>query len=329
MSSSVVPSEKIISCSTAIIGSGPAGYTAALYLARYERHPFLFRGLQVGGQLTTTTDVENYPGFPGGIQGPDLMEKFAQQAQEYGTTFIDDTVVEVDFSQRPFILKTSQHCYKTPVVIIATGAKAKYLDIPGEDHFLGYGVSTCATCDGRFFKGKKVAVVGGGNSALEEALFLSNYVEKVFLIHRRDTFRGEKILQQRVMEKKNIDLLFNHVALEVLGHHDPKKVTHLKVKNLVTQEEYNLDVEGFFVAIGHTPNTDIFRPYLKTDDQGYLRGLNEEHRDIPLIGPETEIPGVFMAGDVYDHYYRQAITAAGQGCMAAIAAEKWLQQKGS
>lgn len=319
----------VVSCESLVVGSGPAGYTAALYLARYERHPFVLRGLQIGGQLTTTTDVENYPGFPGGIQGPELMEKFAQQAQEYGATLVDEPIVEVDFSKRPFLLRSNSHVYSAPVVVISTGASAKYLGIPGEDKFLGYGVSTCATCDGRFFKGKRVAVVGGGNSAIEEALFLCNYAEKVYLIHRRDTLRGEKILQQRLQEKKNIHFVWNHIALEVFGQDTPKGVTHISIQHVHTKEISTLNVQGFFVAIGHTPNTGIFHPWLQTDDQGYLKGQNSSTKThVPLMGPETEIPGVFMAGDVYDHYYRQAITAAGQGCMAAIAAEKWLQQEG-
>ena len=318
----------VISCQSIVLGSGPAGYTAALYLGRYERRPMVIRGLQVGGQLTTTTDVENYPGFPDGIQGPDLMEKFAQQAQNYGAQLINDEIIEVNFSKGPFILRSHTHIYHSSVVIIATGAKAKYLGIPGEEKFLGHGVSSCATCDGRFFKGQRVAVVGGGNSALEEALFLSNYAQKVFLIHRRDTFRGEKILQQRVLEKKNIELMLHNVVLEVYGQDNPKKITHIQLQNVLNQEISFLDVQGFFVAIGHTPNTEIFKPWLKVNNQGYLLGLNDEKNHIPLMGPETEIPGIFMAGDVYDHYYRQAITAAGQGSMAAIAAEKWLQQQG-
>ena len=302
-----------------IIGSGPAGYTAAIYASRAGLKPLLISGLEPGGQLTITTDVENYPGFEDPIQGPWLMEQMKKQAAVFGTDIINDYVKEVNFQEVPFIIKTEKEIFKSHSVVIATGAKAKWLNVSGEREFMGFGVSACATCDGFFFKNKRVAVVGGGNTAIEEALFLSNLCEKVFLIHRRQKLRAEKILQDRLYEKKNIEIIWNSEVKEVIGDNAKKCVTGVKIYNNVNQQFSTLKIEGFFVAIGHAPATDLFKKKLKMDDDGYI-----------ITSPDstkTNIDGIFAAGDVTDKIYRQAVTAAGMGCMSAIEAEGFLNLK--
>jgi len=302
-----------------IIGSGPAGYTAAIYASRAGLNPLLISGLEPGGQLTITTDVENYPGFEDPIQGPWLMEQMKKQAAVFGTNIINDYVKEVNFQEFPFIIKTEKETFRSHSVVIATGAKAKWLNILGEKEFMGFGVSACATCDGFFFKNKKVAVVGGGNTAVEEALFLSNLCEKVFLIHRRQELRAEKILQNRLKEKKNVEIIWNSEVKEVIGDDTKKCITDAKIYNNVSQKWSTLNIEGFFVAIGHAPATDLFKKKLKMDDEGYI-----------ITSPDstkTNIDGIFAAGDVTDKIYRQAVTAAGMGCMSAIEAEGFLNLK--
>ncbi|MEM7651850.1 MAG: thioredoxin-disulfide reductase [Pseudomonadota bacterium] len=303
-----------------IIGSGPAGYTAAIYAARASLNPIMVQGMQPGGQLTITTDVENYPGFADVIQGPWLMEQMRAQAEHVGTEMIFDMITDVDFSTRPFTAKgDSGDTYTGDTVIIATGAQARWLGLPSEQHFQGHGVSACATCDGFFFRGKQVAVVGGGNTAVEEALYLTNHADKVTLIHRRDSLRAEKILQNRLMNHPKIEVIWNHTVAEVLGNADPKEVTGLKLAHTDTGVEMEISVDGFFVAIGHDPATGVFLDTpLERDDGGYL-----------ITAPDstsTNIPGVFAAGDVKDKIYRQAVTAAGMGCMAALEAEKYLAE---
>ncbi|MAD60899.1 MAG: thioredoxin-disulfide reductase [Myxococcales bacterium] len=299
-----------------IIGSGPAGYTAGLYAARANLSPHMASGLQPGGQLTTTTDVENFPGFPEGIMGPELMEHFRAQAERFGLS-INDTVVEkVDLSQRPFRLWESDGSEHTAdAVIISTGASAKYLHIPGEQEYLGRGVSACATCDGFFFRGKVVSVVGGGDTAMEEANFLTKFADKVYVIHRRDTLRASKVMQERAMKNPKIEFIWNTQVTEVLG--DGNGVIGLRLQNRDTGESRELEVNGYFSAIGHKPNTDLFKGVLDMDDVGYLKVQN------PSMA--TSIEGVFASGDVADPTYRQAITAAGMGCAAAIDAERWLE----
>ena len=302
-----------------IIGSGPAGYTAAIYASRAGLKPLLISGLEPGGQLTITTDVENYPGFEDPIQGPWLMEQMKKQAAVFGTDIINDYVKEVNFQEVPFIIKTEKEVFKSHSVVIATGAKAKWLNISGEKEFMGFGVSACATCDGFFFKNKRVAVVGGGNTAIEEALFLSNLCEKVFLIHRRQKLRAEKILQDRLKEKKNVEIIWNSEVREVIGDNTKRCISGIKIYNNVNQKLSTLNVEGFFVAIGHAPATDLFKKKLKMDDDGYI-----------ITSPDstkTNIDGIFAAGDVTDKIYRQAVTAAGMGCMSAIEAEGFLNLK--
>ena len=302
-----------------IIGSGPAGYTAAIYASRAGLKPILISGLEPGGQLTITTDVENYPGFEDPIQGPWLMEQMKKQAAVFGTDIINDYVKEVNFQKVPFIIKTEKEVFKSHSVVIATGAKAKWLNISGEKEFMGFGVSACATCDGFFFKNKKVAVVGGGNTAIEEALFLSNLCEKVFLIHRRQKLRAEKILQDRLKEKKNVEIIWNSEVKEVIGDSTKRCISGIKIYNNANQKLSTLNVEGFFVAIGHAPATDLFKKKLKMDDDGYI-----------ITSPDstkTNIDGIFAAGDVTDKIYRQAVTAAGMGCMSAIEAEGFLNLK--
>ena len=302
-----------------IIGSGPAGYTAAIYASRAGLKPLLISGLEPGGQLTITTDVENYPGFQDPIQGPWLMEQMKKQATVFGTNIINDYVKEVNFQKVPFIIKTEKEIFKSHSVVIATGAKAKWLNVSGEKEFMGFGVSACATCDGFFFKNKRVAVVGGGNTAIEEALFLSNLCEKVFLIHRRQKLRAEKILQDRLNEKKNIEIIWNSEVKEVIGDDTKKCITGVKIYNNANQQLSTLNIEGFFVAIGHAPATDLFKKKLKMDDDGYI-----------ITSPDstkTNIDGIFAAGDVTDKIYRQAVTAAGMGCMSAIEAEGFLNLK--
>lgn len=301
----------------AIIGSGPAGFTAAIYAARANLEPILISGYSPGGQLTITTDVENYPGFAKPIQGPWLMEQMNAQAEAVGTKIISDQIIKVDFSKRPFILTgDSGDIYQAQTVIIATGAEAKWLGLPTEKKFQGFGVSGCATCDGFFFKGKKVMVIGGGNSAVEEALYLTNHASEVTVVHRRDKFRAEKILQERLFKHPKIKVIWNHHLAEVIGNEDPKSVTHALIKDNAGKEN-KVAVDGIFIAIGHKPNSSIFiEAGIKGDDEGYL-----------LIKPgttQTNIAGVYAAGDIADKIYRQAVTAAGTGCMAALEVEKFL-----
>lgn len=301
-----------------IIGSGPAGLTAALYAARANLNPIVYQGIQPGGQLITTTDVENFPGFPDGIMGPEMMQLFEAQAERFGADLRYGTVTHVDFSERPFKLVIDD---ETPllsqVVIISTGASAKYLGLEGEQRLLGYGVSACATCDGAFFRDVEVAIVGGGDTAMEEALFLTRFASKVYVVHRRDTLRASKIMQERAMANEKIEFVWNTQVTEVIGD---KLVEGITLKNLATGESSSLPVKALFVAIGHKPNTDIFKGALEMDDQGYI-----------FTKPDstyTNIPGVFVCGDAQDHVYRQAITAAGTGCMAAIDSERWLAEHG-
>ncbi len=300
-----------------ILGSGPAGCTAAVYAARALMEPTLIAGIQPGGQLTITTEVENYPGFAEAIQGPWLMEQMQAQAEHLGTKMVQDTIVDVDLSRRPFTLKgDGGTTYTCDTLIIATGASANWLGLPSESKFQGFGVSACATCDGFFFRGKNVAVVGGGNTATEEALFLTNFAEKVTLIHRRDTLRADKTNQARVFANKKIDCLFDTEVVEVLGTENPKGVTGVKLKNTITGSTRDLAVDGFFVAIGHSPATELFKGKLEMDETGYIKTAPDS--------THTSIAGVFAAGDVKDKIYRQAVTAAGMGCMAALEAERFL-----
>jgi len=300
-----------------ILGSGPAGYTAAIYAARANLQPILLRGMQPGGQMSITTDVENYPGFAEVIQGPWLMEQMQAQAEHVGTRMIEDMIVKVDLSKRPFTLYgDSGDTYLCETLIIATGAQAKWLGLPSEDKYRGAGVSACATCDGFFFRGKDVAVVGGGNTAVEEALYLTNHANKVTLIHRRDKLRADKTNQGRLFKNPKVDVVWNSAVEEVLGGGNPAGVTGLKVKDLVTGQHQNLKVDGLFIAIGHVPATELFKGIVTTDEDGYI-----------VTKPDscaTNIPGVFAAGDVKDKVFRQAVTAAGMGCMAALEAERFL-----
>ncbi|MEM8987478.1 MAG: thioredoxin-disulfide reductase [Pseudomonadota bacterium] len=303
-----------------ILGSGPAGYTAAIYAARAMLKPVLVHGLQPGGQLTITTEVENYPGFADVIQGPWLMEQMQKQAEHVGVEMVNDTIVEADLAARPVRLHgDSGTIYTADVLIICTGAQAKWLGLPSEEHFQGAGVSACATCDGFFYRGKKVAVVGGGNTAVEEALFLTNFAEKVTLVHRRDSLRAEKILQDRLFKNEKIEVIWDHEVEEVLGDEDPKGVTGLRLKSTKTGETQDIAADGFFVAIGHAPATELFKGQVEMKDSGYI-----------VTSPDstaTSIPGVYAAGDVTDEIYRQAVTAAGMGCMAALEAEKHLAER--
>jgi thioredoxin reductase (NADPH) len=300
-----------------IIGSGPAGYTAAIYAARANLKPRLVSGLEPGGQLTITTDVENYPGFADVIQGPWLMEQMKAQAEHVGTQMTNDVIVEVDFSRRPFVAKgDSGDIYTADVVIIATGAQARWLGLASEQKFRGFGVSACATCDGFFFRGKEVVIVGGGNSAVTEALYLTNHATKVTIVHRRDHFRAEKVLQDRLFAHPKIKVVFDTVADEVLGTPEPPTVTGVKLRNVKTGAVSEIKTDGFFVAIGHTPATQIFKGQVKMDAEGYIVTRPDS--------TETNIPGVYAAGDVKDKVFRQAVTAAGLGCMAALEAEKFI-----
>lgn len=301
-----------------IIGGGPAGFTAAIYGARANLKPIQVMGSQPGGQLTITTDVENYPGFKDAIQGPWLMEQMQGQAEHVGTDTKYDHILSVDFSKRPFkCVGESGDIYFGETVIIATGAQAKWLGIPSEEKFRGFGVSACATCDGFFFKNQDVAIIGGGNTAVEEAIFLTNFASSVTLIHRRDSLRAEKIAQDRLFRNPKIKVIWNAVVDEILGEKDPLSVTGLRLKDTQTGELSDLSVQGIFVAIGHTPQTSLFKDKLPMDDEGYLIGR--------FPGDTmTDVPGVFCAGDVRDKFYRQAVTAAGQGCMAALDAERFL-----
>ena len=300
-----------------ILGSGPAGCTAAVYAARAMLEPTLIAGIQPGGQLTITTEVENYPGFAEAIQGPWLMEQMQAQAQHLGTNFVQDTIASVDLSRRPFTLTgDSGEIYTADTLIVATGASANWLGLPSESKFQGFGVSACATCDGFFFRGKNVAVVGGGNTAAEEALFLTNFADKVTLIHRRDTLRADKTNQTRVMANRKIDCLFDTEVMEVLGTEAPKGVTALKLRNTVTGSTRDLAVDGLFVAIGHSPATTLFKGQVEMDEFGYIKTAPDS--------THTSVAGVFAAGDVKDKIFRQAVTAAGMGCMAALEAERFL-----
>ena len=301
-----------------IIGSGPAGYTAAIYAARAGLSPLMISGLEQGGQLMITTDVENYPGFEKPIQGPWLMEQMKNQAESFGTRILVDFVKDVDLETLPFKIKTEKQVIKSNSIVIATGAKANWLNIKGEHEFMGFGVSACATCDGFFFKGKDVAVVGGGNTAVEEALFLSNLCKKVYIIHRRDKLRAEKILQERLFQKKNIDFIWDSNVIEINGNLEKKVLQSITIKNK-KNEISQLSIDGFFVAIGHSPATTLFKNKLQMDNDGYI--FTEPN------STKTEIEGIFAAGDVTDRLYRQAVTAAGMGCMSAIEAENFLSSR--
>ncbi|GAK45856.1 thioredoxin reductase [Tepidicaulis marinus] len=300
-----------------IIGSGPAGYTAAVYAARAMLEPTLIQGIQPGGQLTITTDVENYPGFADPIQGPWLMEQMEAQARNVGTNMVSDTIVRAELGVRPFRLTgDSGTVYTCDALIIATGAQAKWLGLPSEEKFQGFGVSACATCDGFFYRGKEVVVVGGGNTAVEEALFLTNFASKVTLVHRRDELRAEKILQDRLFNHEKIEVVWDSALEEILGDEDPLGVTGVRLKNLKTGEISERKTDGVFIAIGHKPAVELFEEELETKEGGYL-----------VTAPDstvTSIPGVFAAGDVTDDVYRQAVTAAGLGCMAALEAERYI-----
>lgn len=302
--------------SVIIIGSGPAGLTAAIYSARANLKPLMIEGEEVGGQLMTTTDVENYPGFPDGVMGPELMEVTRKQAERFGTHFISRDVSRVDFSQRPFRIWVGDELYQSQSVIIATGASAKYLGLESEKKFLGRGLSACATCDGAFFKDVDVCVIGGGDTAMEEALFLTRFASKVYLVHRRDKFRASKIMAEKAINHSQIEVLWNGELKEVLGD---KEVTGVTLYNNQTGEYKDMAVGGVFIAIGHKPNTDIFKGQLEMNELGYLITQSKT--------TYTSVEGVFAAGDVQDHVYRQAVTAAGTGCMSAIDAERWLESQ--
>ena len=300
-----------------IIGSGPAGYTAAVYAARALLKPIMVTGMEPGGQLTTTTDVENYPGFAEVIQGPWLMEQMRDQAKAVGTEMIEDHISSVNLKSKPFeAIGDGGQKYTADSIIISTGAQARWLNLDSEQKFRGFGVSACATCDGFFFKDKTVAVVGGGNAAVEEAMFLTKFASKVKLIHRRNELRAEKMLQKKLMENKKIEIIWDSIVEEVIGDDDPKNVKGLKIKNVKTNKVDDLKLDGLFIAIGHDPATQLFKDQLKMDKEGYLVTKSDS--------TETNIPGVFAAGDVKDKIFRQAVTAAGMGCMAALEAEKYL-----
>jgi thioredoxin reductase (NADPH) len=298
-----------------IIGSGPAGLTAAIYASRANLAPLMIEGVAAGGQLMLTTDVENYPGFPDGIMGPELMELFKKQAVRFGTRIITSDVSRVDLSQRPFRVSVGSDEYKTESIIVATGASARWLDVPGEEKLRGYGVSACATCDGFFFKDRPIVVVGGGDSAMEEALFLTRFASRVTVVHRRDEFRASKIMAARVLDHPKIDVLWNTVVEEVLGD---TSVEAVRLKNLDSGKIEDFATQGVFVAIGHDPNTALFEGQLDLDEKGYLQVFQNT---------SASVEGVFGAGDVVDHTYRQAVTAAGMGCEAAIDAERWLDAR--
>ena len=305
-----------------ILGSGPAGYTAAIYAARAMLKPILIHGIQPGGQLTITTDVENYPGYAKTIQGPWLMEQMKEQAKVVGTELIEDHINKADLSKSPFkVIGDSKQIYSADSLIISTGAQARWLNLKSEEIYKGFGVSACATCDGFFFKDKEVAVVGGGNAAAEEAIFLTKFASKVKLIHRRNKLRAEKLLQTKIMNNKKIEIIWDSVVEDIIGQKDPKSVTGIKIKNLKTNSVSELKIDGLFIAIGHIPATSIFRGQLNMDKEGYI-----------LTRPDstaTNIPGVYAAGDVKDKVFRQAITAAGMGCMSALEAERFLSGKSS
>ena len=308
---------KTIHAKVVIIGSGPAGYTAAIYAARAMLEPILIQGMQPGGQLTITTDVENYPGFADVIQGPWLMEQMQKQAEHVGTKIVTDYVSKVELSQRPFkLICDSGDVYLADALIVATGAQARWLDLPSEQKFKGYGVSACATCDGFFYRNKEVIVVGGGNTAVEEALFLTNFASKVTVVHRRDHFRAEKILQDRLFKHPKIDVVWDSALDDVMGSESPMKVRSVRLKNVKTGALTERDIDGVFIAIGHSPSSELFVGQLEMKPSGYITTAGHS--------TATSVPGVFAAGDVTDDIYRQAVTAAGQGCMAALETEKFL-----
>jgi thioredoxin reductase (NADPH) len=307
-----MPSTKVL-----IIGSGPAGYTAAIYAARAMMEPILIAGTQPGGQLTITTDVENYPGFADPIQGPWLMEQMRAQAEHVGTRLVYDTIVSADLSKGPFrLVGDSGEIYEGETLVIATGAQARWLDIPSEQAFRGFGVSACATCDGFFYRGKEVLVIGGGNTAVEEALYLTHHASKVTIVHRRDAFRAERILQQRLFQHPKIQVVWDSELAEVLGGGEPLGVTGARIRNVKTGATTDIPVDGIFVAIGHAPASELFKDQLRLKGSGYIWTAPDS--------TATSIPGVFAAGDVTDDIFRQAVTAAGMGCMAALEAEKYL-----
>ena len=310
-------------CRFLIIGSGPAGYTAAIYGARANLNPLVITGIEQGGQLTTTTDVENWPGDAEGLQGPDLMQRMLEHAERFETEMVFDHIHTADLGQRPFRLEGDSGVYTADAIVIATGASAMYLGLPSEEAFKGKGVSACATCDGFFYRGRKVAVIGGGNTAVEEALYLSNIAEEVVLVHRRDELRSEKILQDRIFDREkngNVTILWDHVLDEVLG--DESGVTGIRVENVKSGEKSELELAGVFIAVGHAPNTGIFEGQLDMNG-GYIN----IHSGTDGYATATSVPGVFAAGDVADHVYRQAVTSAGFGCMAALDAERWLDEQ--
>lgn len=303
-----------------IIGSGPAGYTAGIYAARAGLKPILVSGTQVGGQLTITTEVENFPGFPTPIQGGELMQRMREQAQNLGVQIIDDTITEIDFEHRPFVCSSENaNSYVSDSLIIATGASARWLGIPSETKFRGFGVSACATCDGFFYRNRNVAVVGGGNTALEEALYLTNFAKSVTIIHRRDEFRADKTMQERVKQNPKINVAWNSVVAEIIGTDTPLGVTGVKLKNVKTDNISDLAVDGVFIAIGHHPNTDLVKGHIELDAEGYIATKPDSC--------ETSVKGVFAAGDIKDPHHRQAIIAAGSGCIAALEAEKYLNEQ--
>ncbi len=307
-----------------IIGSGPAGLTAAIYTARANMSPLVIEGEpsstsdQPGGQLMLTTDVENFPGFPDGIMGPELMSNFRAQASRFGAEFVTAKVTDVDFSERPFTIKVGDTSYQAKAAIVSTGAQSLMLGLPNEERLIGHGLSTCATCDGFFFRDQEIAVVGGGDSAVEEATFLTRFASKVYLVHRRDELRASKIMCQRALDNPKIEILWNSQVVEIQGD---EKLSGVVLQDTVTEDTRVLDIDGLFIAIGHRPNTDLFKGHLKLKDNGYLETQPNTSY--------TEVPGVFACGDVQDDYYRQAITAAGSGCMAAIDAERWLEDQDS
>jgi len=301
-----------------ILGSGPAGYTAAIYAARANMNPVIIQGGQPGGQLTTTTDVDNYPGYKDGVQGPEMMEDFKAQAERFGTEIIWDHIESADLSSRPFKLKGEDGEYSCDALIIATGASAKYLGLESEETFAGRGVSACATCDGFFYRGKEVAVIGGGDTAVEEAIYLANLCSKVTVVHRRDELRAEKIMQDKLLATANVEMAWNSVLEEIVG--DDSGVTGVRLKSTVDDSIREVDVHGVFIAIGHTPNTGFVGDQLDKDDAGYLK--------VQGRSTMTSVEGVFAAGDVADPVYRQAVTSAGEGCKAALDAERWLSSQG-
>ena len=300
-----------------IIGSGPSGYTAALYAARADLNPLLFEGSQPGGQLTITTDVENFPGFPDGIMGPELMEKFKKQAERFGTEIKNQKIDKVDFSSDVLKVWSGNEEFLSDSIIISTGASAKLLGLESEKKLMGYGVSACATCDAFFFRDKKVFVVGGGDSAMEEALFLTKFASSVTIIHRRDKFRASKIMQDKALSNDKIDVMWNSSIVDMIGEPDEGGLKSIMIKSTIDGSVDKIDSDGVFLGIGHTPNSDIFKDYIKLNDKGYILTYNNS--------TETSVKGVFAAGDIMDPIYRQAITAAGSGCMAALDAEKYLE----